>query len=338
MKNQTEGTSPSNRSWQAFGLACSLIVIPLLTGCQMASLFRATGPTAPQIFPPEAVPTNHQLIAAIQKNTAAVKQVNSTVKVVMDGMPASARGTLLMERPNRMRLKVGILGMTDSGIDIGSNEQRFWIFNKSSFGGQQPAVYYANHSDYANSQLSKMLRLQPQWLIDAIGLVEFDPAFEVQGPYQKGKHLELVTTIPSPSGNMRRMLTLDGRTGTILQQAIYDSENQLIAWARSSKHRYFPEHDANLPQHIQLTMVAPDGKETSLSIEMLNYTLNSLYVNPDVTWKMPTPGDVPVIDLTTVDVESFQPLAQNPGSQNFTPTADRPRPFRFGKLKGFDLR
>ena len=313
-----------------------MMAILLLTGCQSPRWFQPKSAPIPPTF--HSAPTADQIVEAIQRNTAGVRQLNSNVKVVMDGMPASATGTLLLERPNRLRLKVGVLGMTDSGIDIGSNEERFWIFNKSSFGGSRPAVYFADHQEYANSPMHQTIQLRPQWILDAMGLVEFDPAERVDGPFQKHENLELYTTISTPSGEMHRVLTIDPQTGLVLQQALYDAENRLLGWARSSKHRYFPEQNVSLPQHIQLNMVGPNGQQTKLSVQIQSHTINALYVDPQVTWAMPRPADVPVVDLTRIDPSAFQQSVTPPGGVGYEAMeGSRPKPFRLGRLKGFDL-
>jgi hypothetical protein len=312
-----------------------LMLCPGLVGCQSSRWFQPAMAPIPQAF--QGVPTSAQLVSAIQRNTSAVQQLNCNVRVVMDGMPTSASGTLLLERPDRLRLKVGVLGMTDSGIDIGSNAERFWIFNKSSFGGAQPTIFYANHAEFANSPLQRSFQLRPQWLFDALGLIDFDPAEQVEGPFQKNGNLELYTTLVTPAGPTHRILTIDPESGLVLQQALYDSQNRLLGWARASKHRYFEEHQVSLPQHIELTTMAPDGQDTRLSVQIQSHTINSLYVDPQVTWTMPRPADVPVVDLTRVDPAVLQQTFAPPAGTVRTPADPRKQPVRLGKLRGFDL-
>ena len=318
-------------------IVMAMAICLVFSGCQSPRWFQPkAAPPIPPAF--QATPTSDQIVATIQRNTEGVRQLNCNVKVLMDGMPASASGTLLMERPNRLRMKVGVLGMTDSGIDIGSNEERFWIFNKSSFGGSRPAVYYANHQEYANSPLHQTVQLRPQWLFDAMGLVAFDPAERVEGPFQKNGNLELYTTLPTPAGETHRVLTIDPQTGLVLQQALYDSQNRRLGWVRARKHRYFPEHNVSLPQHIELNTIGPNGQPMKLSLQIQSHTINALYVDPQITWSMPRPADVPVVDLTRVDPAVFQQSMNPPRDVNYQAAEDsRPQPARLGKLRGFDL-
>lgn len=343
-----DSTNPNQKrsttTRQFVGVLLPVICGLCLSGCQVGNLFQASAPPIPTVF--QATPGTNELVAAIRGNTESVRQLNSNVKVVMDGMPASASGTLLIERPQNLRLKVGILGMTDTGIDIGSNQDRFWIFNKSSLGGSRPAIYFARHREYEHSAIRQTIQLRPQWLIDAMGLVQFDPSETVESPFQRDGNLELYTTLPTANGNLHRVITVAPRTGIVLQQALYDGNNRLLGWSRSSKHRYFPEHNVSLPQHIELTAVGPDGNNMKLSVQIQSHTINSLYVDPTITWSMPRPADVPQVDLTRVDPaalqQTFSPLAgpdsHSSSEANQAYPDSRRKPFRLGRLRGFDLR
>lgn len=316
----------------------------IFSGCSSTSFLRPATPAIPEVLP--ATPGINQLVSTIHRNTEAVRQLNSSVKVVMDGMP-SASGTLLMERPDRLRLKVGILGMTDSGIDIGSNEEVFWFFNKSSFGGSRPTVFFANHHEYNRSAMQQSFQFRPQWLMDAMGLIQFDANETFDGPVQRDGNLELYATAVTQSGKIKRVLTIAPGSGLVLQLAVYDGSNRLLGWARSSKHRYFEEHNVSLPQHIKLTAVGANGQNVNLSVQVQSHSLNSLYVDPAITWAMPQPADVPVVDLARVNPATLQqsltpgtrPASYRGGSDEFSnePQASGRRPARLGLLKGFKL-
>lgn len=202
----------------------------------------------------------------------------------------------------------------------------------------RPTVFYAEHQAFANSPLQQAIQLRPSWLFDALGLLEFDPAEQIEGPFQKNDNLELYTSLVTSAGTTHRVLTIDPKTGLVLQQAMYDSQNRRLGWVRASKHQFFPEHNVSLPQSIELYTNGPNGKPTRLSVQIQSHTLNSLYVDPQITWSMPQPADVPIVDLTQVDPAVFQQSMSPPqGPVSRQVQDDRPRPFRLGKLQGFDL-
>ncbi len=307
-----------------------------MTGCAHFRLFGQRGPEAPVVF--QGVPAADRFLATVRAANSSVEQLECDVKVTMDGLPTGASGTLLVERPRRLRLKVGVLGLTDSGVDIGSNDERFWIFNKSSLGGQTPAIYYATHADYEASALHQTLNLQPQWLIDALGLIDFDQWTDVEGPFQRNDgFLELRVTTPGATGDVHRLLTIDPRRGWIVQQAVYGPGNQLVAWSRSTRFRFYPEHNASLPGNVELNVVGPDRQTTRISVALHSHTINRLYVDPEFTWGMPQPADVPHVDLTRIDPASMTPpTTVAPATDDSAMYA--PRPHRQARLRGFNLR
>lgn len=313
-------------------LLIAAMLAGLAPGCaSMRSMFRPA-PQAPVVF--EGTPASTQLLETIRANAVSVRQLESDIRITMDGMPAGIRGSLLVEQPSRLRLKAGVLGMTDTGIDIGTNEERFWIFNKSSYGGQTPAIYYARHGEFRNSQVQRMIPLQPQWLIEAIGLIDPGKLSDIQGPFVRNDgFLEMRGTTETPSGTFHRLLAIDPRRGWLVQQAIYDQAGQLVAWSKSSDFRYFPEVRASLPGHVELNLAGNGNQSTKLSISLQTHTINKLFVDPAVTWNMPTPADVPAVDLSTLDPAGLERIM----SGDLSSAAARPMPAQMAQLRGFEL-
>ncbi len=319
-------------------LGSVLVLLATVSGCAQFRTMLTPPPPAPVVF--QGLPTSDQLMATIAFNSRAVQQLECDVKVTMDGLPTGASGTLLVERPDRLRLKVGVLGMTDSGIDIGNNEELFWVFNKSSFGGQTPAIYFARHAEFRDSAMQQSLQLQPQWLIDALGLLELDSTVRLEGPFQRHDgFLELRAMTATSGGEMNRVLVIDPRHGWILQQAIYDPGQRLVAWSKSTRFRYYPDHQASLPGHVELNLVSPDRQTTRLAVTLHSHNINRLYVDPAVTWQMPQPADVPRIDLSTVNPAELNPsLSGTAGQPGEEAAVAAPRPPQLGQLRGFNLR
>ncbi len=324
---------PPTRSKNGQRCLATLVVacwMALGGGCAIQSLYQRPA-ALPEALP--STPDGQQLLEQVNRNAAAVKQLQSNVRVAMDGLP-SVKGTLVLERPKRLRLRVGFLGMTENGIDVGSNDDVFWIWNKSSIGGQTPAIYYAKHRDYANSRLQQSVQLQPQWIIDSLGLIELDPAAIAHGPQLRADgRYEIRTEIFSPRGLMHRITVVDPRYGWVVQQSVYDANQRLVAWANSTKYRYYPEHQASLPQHIALHVYDPSGEEMTLTVQVLSHRLNEWWLD-DSIWEMPQPPDVPRIDLTQVAVQPATPTAMP-----MDRTGDRrPTPWQRPQLRGFELR
>ena len=221
------------------------LVLTSQTGCQLFARFGKQIPVAPVVF--RNTPTKEQLIQRLNAQSSAVRQLSTNVKVAMDGMP-KLRGTLQMEQPSRMRLKAGLLGVSELGVDVGSNDERFWVWVRASIPGERPTIYYANHEQWQNSPIQRSLPLDPAWLIDGTGLAEFKATEVHEGPFtDPDGRLKLITFRETGVGRQTRVTLIDPRSAHIEQQAVYDAGNRLLAYTNSTDYRVHQETGVSLP-------------------------------------------------------------------------------------------
>jgi hypothetical protein len=284
-------------------LRCTLVLSALFltftqTGCQVFQRFGARPDPVPVVF--NEMPPQEQLIATLNSNSSRVRQLQSSISLSMDGIP-KIKGSLQLERPDRIRIKAGLMGISELGVDVGSNSERFWVWSKAATPGQTPAIFFARHEDFRNRLAQMPLPLEPQWIIDAAGLVEFAPGEVHQGPFPvSGGKLKLISVRQTPSGPLTRVSLIDAKSAQIYQQAIYDASNRLIAYTNSSSYRYYADQQVSLPHWIELHVFAPDGQEIKLVVEAGDYRINSLHGDPDKMWTMPTPAGVSTVNLAQV--------------------------------------
>ena len=273
------------------------LVLASQTGCQLFARFGKRIPVAPVVF--QNTPTKEQLIQTLNAQSSAVRQLSTNVKVAMDGMP-KLRGTLQMEQPGRMRLKAGLLGVSELGVDVGSNDERFWVWVRASIPGERPTIYYANHDQWQNSPIQRSLPLDPAWLIDGTGLAEFKATEVHEGPFSDADgRLKLITFRETGAGRQTRVTLIDPRSAHIEQQAVYDAGNRLLAYTNSTDYRVHQETGVSLPHRIEMH-VYQNGQEVKMVVEAGDYSINALYGDPQKMWAMPTPGDVPAVNLAEV--------------------------------------
>lgn len=286
------------QTWVVFLIALGALAVSQ-PGCQVFQRFRPTVNPAPVAF--AETPNLQQIIARLNEQSKMVQQVSTEVTVAMDGIPGRLKGTLMVERPKRMRLKAGILGIKEMGVDVGSNDELFWVWSRANLPGQQQALYYADHLQYQSSQLKTMLPLEPTWLIDALGFVDFSPLDRHEGPYPREDGRYQIVTHHQSAGNSNiRVSVIDPKYGWIVQQSIYDSNHRILAYVNSIKHEYYPEANVSLPQEIVIYVYQPDGQKIKLTVDAEKYSINSIYGDPNRLWSIPNPQDVPKIDLTQV--------------------------------------
>ncbi len=281
-------------------LGLLLVMFGLLlsqTGCQVFNRFHAQS-SAPVVF--QSAPNQYDLLQHLQAQSDRVQQVEADVKVSMDGMP-SLRGTMAIERPDNLRLKAGLMGLTEMGVDVGSNEELFWVWSKVATVNNPSAIYYARHADYQASSMRQAIPLEPQWIIDALGLINFSPADQHTGPFlRQDGQLEIRSTILTAQGPTIRVCVIEPRRGFVTQQSFYDRQNQLVAYVNSSGHDYDSATGVSLPRRIELFVRQPDGETMKLAIDANSYRVNSIYGDRARLWSMPNPGDVQMINIASV--------------------------------------
>ena len=134
-------------------------------------------------------------------------------------------------------------------LDLGSNDELFWFWVKRS---QPPAIYYCRHDQFAASQARQMTPFEPRWLIEALGVVEFDRSLPHQLTVLPNDRLRIDTIRNTPEGPMTKITILDGSQGWILEQHLYDARRRLVARSIASGHRQDPLSGLVMPTVVQI--------------------------------------------------------------------------------------
>ena len=197
-----------------------------------------------------------------------------------------------------MRLKAGVLGVSEMGVDAGSNEQQFWVWSKMSLPGSPAALYFANHDQYQNSQARSQIPLEPEQIINALGLVTLDPNGRHYGPFPEGKrHVRLYTIENVNGARQTRMLLINANTAAVEQTSVYDQNNQLVAYANALKFKSYNQHNISLPQKIEIHVVQPGQADFVMKVDLGSFSVNSLFGDPNQMWAMPEARNVKRVDL-----------------------------------------
>ncbi len=288
-----------SRNWSI--VACQSVLVILLccgTGCQAFRHWRPVAtPPIPVVL--EATPTSAQIVAAVNANGADVRQLSSDVRLRIPGAPPLS-GNLIVERPRNLRMKVGLIGMSDLGFDVGSNDQEFWFWTKAASSAGPPTLYFARHDDFQASPARGTLPIEPQWILDSIGLVHIDPNEPWVGPLTRPDgHYELRRELSTPGGALTKILVIDRQTAILRQQSLYDERGRLLAYVNPVKHEYDEVHGVSLPRRIELVVIGPDAQPQAMTLDLANLRINELYGDPALQWTRPQPAGTQVIDLAS---------------------------------------
>jgi hypothetical protein len=281
-----------------------LAVCLTCTGASCPRVSQQLTQPAPVMF--GGPPTIQEAIDAVNANTASVRQLQTdTATVSGQGFP-SLRASIALERPRNFRLRAHVLGLGQV-LDLGSNDQLFWaLVDAPQFATNMPrAVYFARHDQFRRSAARQLLPIQPDWLIEAFGVVHLDPtAAQFEGPYARGAgQLEIRERRYSPDGEITRVLVLHDQFAWILEQHWYDARGQLIGSVFSGNHRYDANFRTSLPHRIDVRLTPP---QNSFQIDVERYAINQLYSDPAQLWTMPAFDGYARYDLAAPPVPAAQ--------------------------------
>lgn len=318
-------------------LRCALLVLVILTGCQSGRFWLRgrQGDLPPAAF--SGQPALQDVIYAVNANTDRVTQLQSdsaTLRVA--GAPA-LRANLAFARPRNFRLRAELFQFTGRELDVGSNDDIFWFWVRRD---ERPAVYYARHDQFARSPARDLIPIEPERLVESLGLLHIDPAGRHEGPIVRaGNRLELRSLLPTARGNMTRVLILDAKYGWIVEQQLFDTQGQLIVWAKADQYRFYADSGVSLPHHIDVQVVPGQPAQMAFVLDVNSYLINRLYGESARLWEAPQIEGSPMVDIAAPDFHPVPatvtpPPPATPPSSVYGP----PRSARMPMYRGYDLR
>ena len=239
-------------------------------------------------------------IAAIVNRTANIRQLSSnsaSVDVLTMPTVPKLNATLSLERERNFRMRASLPILLGAGMDLGSNDQVFWFEVPD---GMSKVLYYANHEQYRQQLNRAILPVDPTWVMDALGLVQLDPATVVAGPVNRtdGK-IEIRTTMAMPGGTFQRVYFIEPQAGFVTDQFLYSPNGNLIAQCKASNHVYYDQVQCALPHQVELNLLPAVGPPLSMRIEIGSYAVNQLLSGDPELFTMPSSASQ-AVDLTTL--------------------------------------
>ncbi|MBN2024282.1 MAG: hypothetical protein JW809_15975 [Pirellulales bacterium] len=262
--------------------------------------------TTPRVLPPNA--SLEQIVEVVNGNSRQIQSFQADDATIQFPNSPRLRASVAMQRPGRLRLRADT-ALTGAEVDLGSNVELFWFWTRRD---PHKAVYYCRHDQFDQSQARRALPITPAELIEAFGLVDFDPALPHQGPVTRPDGLLEVRTIrETPQGPTTRVVVIDPVRGWVVQQHLFDAQNQLVASVAASQHRRDPLTGLVMPKAIDVNCPAA---QFSLRVNLGNVAINTIGSDRDALWAMPAFQDVQWVDLA------------NPGPQYLPASTVSPPP------------
>lgn len=243
----------------------------------------------PPLLPPS--PNIEQVIQVVNDNSRQIHSFyTNKATLSVPGVP-TLRANLAMQRPRyfRLRAESPIMGPQ---LDVGSNEELFWFWVRQS---PDPSVFYCRHDEFADSRARRMIPISPEWLIDAMGIVELDPALPYQGPFTRPDgRLEIHTIVETAAGPSKKVIIIDQDYGWVLAQHLYDQHDRLIVSLTAEEHHRDPVSGLTMPRKISIHCPRNDFH---MDVNLGNVEINSLASDRQELWEVPHYRGSPTVDL-----------------------------------------
>jgi len=298
-------------SYDRFPMPSTLILMLVLLlncGCKALQTTFGMKPAAriPMIF--ATTPTLEQVKEEFNKRYASIQSLSTnTASFSVSSFPMAMKySTIAYEKPGKLRVSGGVtLGM-GTEFDLGSNDELFWFWVKRDV---PKAIYYARHEEFANSPTRGILPIEPEWLIEALGIIELKETDTHEGPRRdKDGNLQITSFLKTPRGTYPRIITFHPQTGAIFSYEIYAPNGQPFVGATLSDHQVDPLHGILHAKKVVIT--SPEANET-ITIHLGNVSFNSSGgFNPEA-FVMPTYKDYIPVDLCSPEYQrQFAPGQQ----------------------------
>ena len=303
-------------------IACAIFIIPLImAGCQ-------SSPPLPTVLGEK--PTAADIQQAVNRNSQKIKTLvapNATLGAA--NVPGWARCQLAFERPSRVRV-IGTANMMGRVFDTGTNDDSLWYWDKFR---EPQELTWCKKSDFANPAVARdSIPIDPTWLPEALGLVEFNTQDPVEGPIpQIDKTLLLITKRNYMGQTFAKYTYVEPKSAAVKRQDIQDAQGNVLFTVAVNEFQLDAVNNLVLPK--RLTITSPQTKD-SINLDLGTVQINSDPI-PRETFQMPRSediGNVPVVNVasrglpltktpTAAPMNQVSPASNTPAATPVTPVA-----------------
>lgn len=280
--------SSSRQSTLIYGLLVA-VCLSGLPGCSFSKLFPRRKPDPlPRALTSEA--SLNEIMHHLNDQRSRVmgwQSTNVRIKARGEGVIApKLDAKLSVESPRNLRLMADSLRGLE--VDFGSNDARFWYWMRAA----KPKYLLTGSHTALESYRNNPLPFPPSWLMEALGVIPIDPSgVQMLRDPATPDHVRLISSYQLQGRAVQRIMLVDLALGEIVEHALYDDQDQLIASATLGDFRSVAR-TAVLPHRIDLQLPT-SGQELEL-------TIGSIDVNPalsDSTWQMTQYPNYEIVDL-----------------------------------------
>lgn len=228
-----------------------------------------------------STPTAPELVASLNDNAHKVQSVGVRyldIDCAQGAQSVGLRGWMYCQKPKSFRMTAELAG--NSEVDMGSNDQEFWYWIRRN---EPPFLFHCSHEEFAKGRVNLQVPFQPEWIMEALGMAEYDPTKSYQVVANKNT-IELIEPATLPQGQHVSKVTVFTRSQNGLQvtgHILKDSQNKEICTATIIRSQQDPATGATLPKVVELKW---EAEHLKMKMQMQNATVNGMegQRNPDI--------------------------------------------------------
>lgn len=282
------------RTRSAACLAVGCLV--LFTGCNNWPSLRNSSMMGSNQRVPSATPTSAELVSYLNDNARRLQsiqcqdlQLDASQRLQSIGLT----GHLVCQKSKNFRMVANVGGNTM--VDMGSNDQEFWYWITKD---NPPYLYHCSHQDFAQGRARMPFPFQPEWVMEALGMAEYDPAKNYQVEV-RGNSIELSEQTVGPGGRPVTKVTVFSRGPNPVQVTghyLRDAAGKDICSAQIAEVQQDRASGAIYPRRVKLAWPAEQMK---LQMKLDSVTINAPIQGEAVTrlFSRPNYKDVQTFDL-----------------------------------------
>jgi hypothetical protein len=295
--------------------ALGLAAILLLTGCHhWPPTWQNPGDQARGRPLPDNVEAS-TLIRSLNDNAGRLQSLQAadlTIDAREGSQPIGLTGVMSCQKPKNFRLVAYVLG--SQAVDMGSNDQEFWYWISKA---DPPYLVHCSYQDLARGGVYLPFPFQPDWVLETLGMAEYNP----QGNYQvqvTPRAVLLVEQTTSAQGQPVRKVTFFDRTTaasgrpTVIAHQLQDANSKEICSARVADVRVDSGTGAVYPRVVTLTWPA---QKIEMRMQLDGVRVNALPVGqPLQVFARPQLRNVREIDLARLPAQPTSQVQRVRGS------------------------
>ena|GEM_PF-1512062 len=285
----------------ASALLPALLVCLCLTGCsywdKVRNTFKPRDALPSQAWTSDPMPTLEKIISGVNQNSQSIRNFSTeNASIYIPGVMIPLHSRITFERPKRMRIQGSATSLGSREFDFGSNDELFWLWMRRNEG----VMWFCRHDQYPLSPVREYIPMDPEWLIEALGIVEFKPRDQHFGPTRLDNgNWEIISHCQTPSGQFIRRTVFDHKTGLIVQQELYTPQYALAAMAQVTDYRLDRGTGIYYAKRVEVQCQGMTGKMT---IDLGSPTFNRLEPFSSTMFVMPEYPGYRALDLCGPEV------------------------------------